>query len=89
MYSITAHAMESPSKVLVPLPISSSISRLFFVALLSIFATSVISTINVLCPDARSSDAPTLVNILSHTPISAYEAGTKEPICARSVIIAV
>ena len=37
-------------------------------AFLKIFATSVISTIKVLCPDARSSEAPTLVKILSQIP---------------------
>ena len=47
MYSTTAQAIDSPSKVLVPLPISSKISRLSFVAFLRIFATSVISTIKV------------------------------------------
>ena len=79
MYSTTAHAMESPSNVLVPLPISSKIRRLFDVAFRKIFATSVISTMKVLCPDARSSDAPTLVKILSDKPMSALLAGTKEP----------
>ena len=89
MYSTTAHAIERPSKVEVPLPISSRIIRLFFVAFLSIFETSVISTINVLCPLARSSDAPTLVNILSTIPIFALSAGTNEPICAIRTISAV
>ena len=46
--SMTAQAMLSPSNVLVPRPISSSIKRLLLVAFLKIFATSVISTINVL-----------------------------------------
>ena len=58
-------------------------------AFLSILATSVISTINVLCPDARSSEAPTLVNILSTSPTSADDAGTKEPICDISTMSAV
>jgi DNA mismatch repair protein MutS len=40
-------------------------------------ATSDISTIKVLWPAARSSDAPTLVNILSVTPITADTAGIK------------
>ena len=82
MYSITAQAIERPSKVLVPLPISSRIRRLLDVALRRIFATSVISTMNVLCPEARSSEAPTLVKIRSDSPILAFAAGTKEPICA-------
>ena len=38
--------------------------------------------------DARSSEAPTLVNTLSTIPILASRAGTKEPICAIIVIIA-
>lgn len=37
---------------------------------------------------AKSSDAPTLVNILSTTPIVAELAGTKLPICAINVISA-
>ena len=75
-----------PSKVEVPLPISSSIKRLFDVADLTILATSLISTIKVDCPEARSSDAPTLVKILSTTPTVALEAGTKLPICAISTM---
>ena len=89
MYSATAFAMEIPSNVDVPLPISSRMTRLFLVAFLSISATSFISTMNVDCPEVRSSDAPTRVNILSTTPIFAYSAGTKQPICAISTIIAV
>ncbi len=81
--------MLRPSNVLVPLPISSSIIRLFLVAFLRILATSVISTINVLWPLARSSEAPTLVKILSAIPIFALSAGTNEPICAINTINAV
>ena len=84
--SATAHAIDSPSYVDVPLPISSNITKLFLVASFSIVATSIISTINVLCPILKSSDAPTRVNILSTTPILAYEAGTKLPTCAINVI---
>ena len=73
----------------VPRPISSRIRRLFFVAFLRMFATSLISTMKVLCPLARSSEAPTLVKIRSTTPISAFLAGTKLPICAISTISAV
>ena len=47
IYSTTAQAMLSPSYVLVPLPTSSRIKRLFSVAFSRIFATSVISTIKV------------------------------------------
>ena len=89
IYSTTAHAILSPSNVLVPLPISSRIKRLLAVAFLKILATSVISTINVDCPDARSSDAPTLVKILSTIPMSADNAGTNEPTCAINTISAV
>ena len=81
--------MDRPSKVLVPLPISSKMSRLLAVAFRRMLATSVISTINVLWPDARSSDAPTRVNIRSTMPILAFWAGTKLPICAMSTMRAV
>ena len=54
-----------------------------------ILATSVISTIKVLCPLARSSDAPTRVKIRSTIPMFALSAGTKLPICAISTIRAV
>ena len=81
--------MDSPSKVLVPRPISSRIRRLLEVAFLKILDTSFISTIKVLCPLARSSDAPTRVKILSTIPIFAFSAGTKLPICAISTIRAV
>ena len=80
MCSITAQAMDNPSKVLVPLPISSRISRLLGVAFRMMLATSVISTMKVDWPLARSSEAPTRVKIRSTTPILAFSAGTKEPI---------
>ena len=83
-YSSTARAMLMPSKVEVPLPISSKIIRLLEVALLSIDATSLISTINVDCPAERSSDAPIRVNTLSTIPSSALAAGTKLPACAMT-----
>ena len=89
IYSITAQAILKPSKVLVPRPISSRIRRLLFVAFRRILATSVISTMKVLCPLARSSEAPTRVKIRSTTPIFAEEAGTNEPICAIRTIRAV
>lgn len=82
-YSSTARAILMPSKVEVPLPISSKIIRLLEVALLSIDATSLISTINVDCPAERSSDAPIRVNTLSTIPSSALAAGTKLPACAH------
>ena len=47
IYSATAHAIATPSYVLVPLPISSSNIKLFSVAEFKIYAVSTISTINV------------------------------------------
>ena len=52
-------------------------------------AISLISTMNVLCPAARSSDAPMRVNTRSTTPMTALCAGTNEPICAMSTMSAV
>src|SRR5919199_1424742 len=54
-----AQASETPSKVLVPRPISSRMTRLRGVALLRMLAVSVISTMNVLIPRPSSSVAPT------------------------------
>jgi hypothetical protein len=51
-------------------------------------ATSVISTMNVLWPEARSSAAPMRVKMRSTMPMRAAFAGTKEPICARSTMSA-
>ncbi len=51
-------------------------------ALLRMFAVSFISTMNVLCPRARSSFAPTRVKIRSTNPTVARAAGMYEPICA-------
>ena len=79
-YSLTDHAIDSPSKVDVPLPISSSKTREFDVAWFSIDAVSDISTINVDCPDDWSSTAPILVNIRSAIWIFALLAGIKLPI---------
>ena len=81
--------MLMPSKVEVPRPISSNTMRLCRVAFLRIYATSLISTMKVDWPEARSSEAPTRVNTLSTMPISALSAGTKLPICAISTISAV
>ena len=88
MCSTTAHAMLSPSKVDVPRPISSKITKLFGVALARIDATSLISTMNVLCPNAKSSLAPTRVKMRSVIAIFASFAGTKLPICAIKVMSA-
>ena len=63
--------------------------RLFLVAQRRISATSVISTMKVLCPAERSSEAPMRVNTRSTTPMEADFAGTKEPICAISTMSAV
>ena len=80
--------MLNPSYVAVPLPISSNSSSDFPVAFCRISATSVISTMNVLLPVDKSSLAPTRVKILSTGQISAFAAGTKEPMCANITIIA-
>ena len=79
-YSLTDHAIDSPSKVDVPLPISSSKTRELDVAWFSIDAVSDISTMNVDCPDDWSSTAPILVNIRSEIWISALLACMKLPI---------
>ena len=81
--------MLMPSNVEVPRPISSKITRLFAVAYWRISATSVISTIKVDCPAAKSSEAPTRVKIASTTPMRHARAGTKLPICAISAMSAV
>ncbi len=48
--------------------------------------TSVISTMKVDWPPARSSEAPMRVKIRSTTPMWADRAGTKEPIWAMRTI---
>ena len=60
-YSAIAQAKETPSKVLVPLPISSNNIKLLLLMLFNIPAVSIISTINVLSPPEILSLAPTLV----------------------------
>ena len=77
-----------PSKVEVPRPISSKITRLFGVAFWRMWATSLISTIKVDWPAVRSSEAPTRVKTLSTMERVAARAGTKEPICAIMVMSA-
>ena len=88
-YSSTARAIAIPSKVEVPRPISSRIRSDAAVACLRIEAISLISTMKVDWPEARSSDAPMRVKTLSTMPIVALFAGTKEPICAISTMSAV
>ena len=88
-YSMMDQARARPSNVEVPRPISSRIRRLLDVAFRRIPATSVISTMKVLWPLARSSDAPTRVKIRSTIPMTADLAGTKDPICAMRTIRAV
>ena len=80
--------MLMPSKVEVPRPISSRISRLLAVAVRRMSLTSVISTIKVDCPADRSSEAPMRVKIRSTMPSLAALAGTKDPIWAMSTISA-
>ena len=62
------------------------ITRLFSVAERKISAVSDISTKKVDSPLARLSEAPTRQKILSTIPSFAFEAGTKEPICASKII---
>ncbi|MNR52750.1 hypothetical protein D3C85_1726500 [compost metagenome] len=52
-------------------------------------AVSVISTMKVDLPDARSSDAPMRVKMRSMGPMRALSAGTKAPIWASSTMRAV
>ncbi|MNV26892.1 hypothetical protein D3C71_1180220 [compost metagenome] len=75
--------------MLVPRPISSISTRLRAVALLRMLAVSVISTIKVERPEARSSDAPMRVKMRSMGPMRALSAGTKAPIWASSTMSAV
>ena len=56
--------------------------RLWRVAFFRMEATSVISTMKVDWPDARSSEAPTLVKMASQMEMRADAAGTKQPVCA-------
>src|SRR5258708_1189342 len=81
-----AQASDRPSKVLVPRPISSSRMRLRAVALCRMLAASVISTMKVERPPARSSAAPMRVKIRSSGPNTARSAGTELPTCASSAM---
>ena len=81
--SATAQARDRPSKVLVPRPISSRMTRERLPAWRRMRAVSVISTMKVDWPIARLSEAPTREKMRSHRPRRAEAAGTKEPICAR------
>ena len=87
-YSATLHAIEMPSNVEVPRPISSSTMSDFGVALLRMFAASCISTRNVERPRERSSPAPMRVNTLWSAPRRIDAAGTKLPACAITAIVA-
>ena len=80
--------MAMPSKVEVPLPISSKMRSERGVAFLRMSATSFISTMNVDWPEDRSSDAPMRVKSLSTMPMRADAAGTKLPICAMRTMSA-
>ncbi len=77
-----------PSKVAVPRPTSSRITRLSALAWWRMLAVSIISTMKVDSPRARSSEAPTRVKIRSTTPSRTLSAGTKLPACAISTISA-
>ena len=74
--------------MLVPRPISSRMTSERLVAARRMAAVSLISTMKVLCPPARSSEAPMRVKMRSHRLMLASRAGTKLPICAMSVISA-
>jgi len=87
--SATAHAIEIPSKVEVPRPISSRTTRLRDVISCRIAAVSDISTMNVDWPAARLSLAPMRVKMRSTSGIRADAAGTKQPQWASSTISAV
>ena len=56
------------------------------VALLRMFAVSLISTMKVEWPRASSSLAPTRQKMRSTQPMRADRAGTKQPSCARSAM---
>jgi hypothetical protein len=64
-----ATASARPSKVEVPRPISSISTRLWSVAPCRMAAASVISTMKVERPEARSSEAPMRVKMASTGPI--------------------
>ena len=68
-YSTVAQAIDSPSNVAVPRPISSRMTSERSVAWLRIAAVSTISTMKVERPRARSSDAPTRQNSRSTMPM--------------------
>ena len=85
MSSLTAHAMDRPSKVEVPRPISSSNTKESVVARRRMWATSIISIMKVERPRRRSSLAPTRVKMRSTKPMRAWSQGVKLPACARSV----
>src|SRR5690606_25620615 len=88
-YSAAAQASERPSKVLVPRPTSSINTRLASVALCRILAVSLISTMKVERPPARSSLEPMRVNMRSIGDSTTRAAGTWEPIWASSTMRAV
>ena len=81
--------MAMPSKVEVPRPISSRISSERGVAFLRISATSVISTMKVDWPEARSSDAPMRVkSLVDDADARGWTPGRSEPIWAMRTISA-
>ena len=88
MWLAQAQASDRPSYVLVPRPISSISTRLRSVAEFRITAASVISTMKVERPPARSSEAPMRVKMRSNGPITARVAGTKLPMEASTRISA-
>ena len=87
--SSTAQAMARPSRVAVPRPISSTTTSERGPARLRMAAVSIISTMKVERPRARSSEAPTRLNSRSTTPMRADAAGTGSPAWARITASAV
>ena len=83
-----AQASDSPSKVLVPRPTSSISTSERGVALWRMLAVSVISTIKVERPPARSSEEPMRVNMRSSGDSRARSAGTKLPTWASRAMTA-
>ena len=86
--SSTAQAIARPSSVAVPRPISSTTTSERGPAWCRMAAVSVISTMKVERPRARSSAAPTRENSRSTTPIVALSAGTGRPAWASTTISA-
>jgi len=82
----TPHAMALPSRLAVPRPSSSTKTRLFSPLCLQIYAASFISIKNVDRLFSISSPVPIRDKRRWRTGKKQSSAGTKHPICARTVI---